>query len=64
MAYSHLLPPDLAALSRIIDGQPPDMQELFQCALAMFSVVEPEVGEDVLAYLREMARDALRGGSG
>ncbi len=28
----------------------------------LFSVVEPKVGEDVLAHLREMARDALRRG--
>lgn len=85
------LPPDLGALSRIIDDQPPEMRELFQFALAMllvedhkamivhqgvldaceiiylwttgkevFNVVKPVVGDDVLARLREMARDALR----
>ncbi len=32
------LPPQFAALSQIIDAQPPEMQELFQYALAMLLV--------------------------
>ncbi len=89
------LPPELDLFARILDGQPPQVREVFHYALAMllvedgkativeqrtidarkwiyirtsagelFSVVKPNVGEDVLAQLREMAREALRNEGG
>ncbi len=44
---------------RTIDGR--EWIYILTSSHELFSVVEPEVGEDVLEYLREMARDALRG---
>ncbi len=91
------LPPELDMFARILDGQPPQVREVFHYALALllvengkaarhsdgasssgarsinasgsifvsnagelFSVVRPDVSEEALAHLREMAREALR----
>src|SRR5512135_156497 len=89
------LPPDLALLARVVDAEPPDVQELFQYALTMlliedgkaqvverrkidcrewltvltvagdlFDIVKPDVCDERLAKLQEMARAVLQDDGG
>jgi hypothetical protein len=47
------LPPDLALLARIVDAEPPDVQELFQYALTMRLLSSRMLIEDGKAQIVE-----------